>query len=136
MDSYFWHHPVRTTVGEGSVLNLNLAFRYWSKLDTFTQAHMDAQHGVVLSPAGFSWVNSWGSMGHAAGAAAIISAYGRDVADVDVPRAAAMKKHAQRQVRKLAISPHYMHAWNALVSHVAKAPRALLRAVEEVILWA
>ena len=63
-------------------------------LDEFVAAHLQHTDGIVLTPGGLNWVNEWGSLRHASGAAAIMAAYGRDL---PADQGAELKAFAQKQ---------------------------------------
>ena len=73
------------------------------KLDFFVTAHLEQTNGVRQTPAGLTFLNEWGSLRHAAGAAAVLALYARMLADTDATRSREILAFAQRQVRPVGV---------------------------------
>lgn len=53
--------------------------RYEDKLKFFADSHIGATNGIRQTPLGLTFVNEWGTLRHAAGAAGILAIYARGI---------------------------------------------------------
>jgi hypothetical protein len=73
--------------------------RYEERLREYAESHLHSTNGVRRTPKGLTYVKEWGSLRHAAGAAGIVSLYGRSQLVKGNQAGAEMMEFAEQQVR-------------------------------------
>ena len=101
-----------------------------AKLDFFVNCHFERQNGIKRTPKGLTFVNAWGSLRHAAGAAAILARYARSLLSSDVERAAKILDFAESQVRRHLSAPLHNLALCMVLLTQCPAHRHRCRAAE------
>lgn len=78
--------------------------RYERKLEFFVSSHLQASNGIKHTPKGLTFVGEWGTLSHAAGAAAIIALYARGMDSMgEMSKSKGAKLFAEKQVK----FPHF-----------------------------
>ena len=69
------------------------------KLDYFALSHLRCKNCVKNTPCGLTFITEWGSCRHAAGCAAVMAVYARQLRERDAARATEILDFARKQVR-------------------------------------